>query len=207
MARTLSSLIKLDAGTVRVDGEAIPTGKAGSMHRAGIAVIPADRHHSGCIPEMTVAENLVLSSLDAMSDRGILRREDIAARAGELIEEFDIHTSGCDVPFAQLSGGNQQRAVLARALSINPKVLVAHQPTRGLDVGAIEYIGDRLRAAADSGIGVLLLSTDLGEIAALSDRIVVIYRGRIIGEMDRASLDMERLGLLIGGSTAGEATP
>ncbi|MDJ0959430.1 MAG: ABC transporter ATP-binding protein [Acidimicrobiia bacterium] len=207
LARTLSSLIKLDAGTVRVDGEAIPTGKAGSMHRAGIAVIPADRHHSGCIPEMTVAENLVLSSLDAMSDRGILRREDIAARAGELIEEFDIHTSGCDVPFAQLSGGNQQRAVLARALSINPKVLVAHQPTRGLDVGAIEYIGDRLRAAADSGIGVLLLSTDLGEIAALSDRIVVIYRGRIIGEMDRASLDMERLGLLIGGSTAGEATP
>jgi simple sugar transport system ATP-binding protein len=205
LARVLSSLIKLDRGEVRVGGSVIRTGKAGTMHRAGIAVIPADRHHSGCIPEMTVAENLVLSCIDVMADRGILRREDITARARELIEEFDIHTSGCDVPFAQLSGGNQQRAVLARALSIDPRVLVAHQPTRGLDVGAIEYIGDRLRKAADSGIGVLLLSTDLGEIAALSDRIVAIYRGKIIGGMDRSSFDMERLGLLIGGSTVGEA--
>jgi len=206
LARVLSSLIKLDGGTVRVDDEPVPTGKAGAMHRAGIAVIPADRHHSGCIPEMTVAENLVLSCIEQMSDRGILRAEDIEARAAELIEEFDIHTPGCDVPFAQLSGGNQQRAVLARALSIHPKVLVAHQPTRGLDVGAIEYIGERLRAAADDGIAVLLVSTDLGEIAALSDRILVIYRGEIIGEMDRGEMDMERLGLLIGGSTAQATT-
>ena len=124
----------------------------------------------------------------------------IDERARSLIEEFDIHTPGPDTPFGQLSGGNQQRVVLARALSVEPTVLVAHQPTRGLDVGAIEYIGERLRAAADEGIGVLLMSTDLGEIVALSDRIVVMYRGRIIGQMDRASLDMERLGLLIGGS-------
>ena len=95
-------------------------------------------------------------------------------------------------------------AVAGIGLSDEPKVLVAHQPTRGLDVGAIEYIGERLLAAAASGIGVLLLSTDLGEIAALADRIVVVYRGRVIGEMSRAEMDMERLGLLIGGSSEGE---
>jgi simple sugar transport system ATP-binding protein len=170
------------------------------MMEAGIAVVPADRYHSGCIPEMTVAENLVFSSLDQVSDRGVLKPGLINERAERLIEEFDIHTPGPDTLFGQLSGGNQQRVVLARALSGEPSVLVAHQPTRGLDVGAIEYIGERLRSAADDGIGVLLLSTDLGEIVALSDRIIVMYRGKIIGEMQRSQIDMERLGLLIGGS-------
>ncbi|MCJ7726294.1 MAG: ABC transporter ATP-binding protein [Acidimicrobiia bacterium] len=204
LARILESLIRLDSGSVTVDGKAVPTGKAGAMQRAGIAVIPADRHHSGCVPEMSVAENLVLSSLDRFSKRGVLDADAIRSRAKSLIEEFDIHCPGCDTPLGQLSGGNQQRVVLARSLSDEPKILVAHQPTRGLDVGAIEYIGERLLAAAKDGIGVLLLSTDLGEIAALADRIVVMYRGRIIGEMTRAEMDMERLGLLIGGSTVAE---
>jgi simple sugar transport system ATP-binding protein len=202
----LSSLTPLASGSVLMDGTEIPTGDAGAMKDAGMAVIPADRYHSGCIPEMTVAENLVLASIETVSsDRGVLDPEAITSRATELIDQFDIHTPGPHVPFAQLSGGNQQRVVLARALSDQPKVLIAHQPTRGLDVGAIEYIGERLRSAADDGIGVLLMSTDLGEIVALADRIVVIYRGRIIGEMTRSELDMDRLGLLIGGSTEGEA--
>lgn len=204
LARVLSSLVRLDAGSVLVAGEPVPTGIAGAMDAAGVAVVPADRHHSGCVPQMSVAENLVLSSMAGMTDRGILDRDRIRARALQLIDEFEIRTPGPDIPLAQLSGGNQQRVVLARALSRNPRVLVAAQPTHGLDVGAIEYVGGRLRAAADDGIGVLLLSTDLGEIAALADRIIVIYRGRIIGRMSRAELDMERLGLLIGGSTAGE---
>ncbi|MEE8330968.1 MAG: ABC transporter ATP-binding protein [Acidimicrobiia bacterium] len=205
LARSLASLIKLDSGAIRVAGQVVPSGVAGAMHRAGIAVIPADRHHSGCVPEMSVAENLVLSSIEQFAARGILSFDEMRRRALELIGEFDIHTPGPDVPLATLSGGNQQRVVLARALSVGPKVLVAHQPTRGLDVGAIEYIGERLRAAAeDDGIGVLLVSTDLGEILALADRIVVMYRGRIIGEMTLDDLDVERLGLLIGGSTEGE---
>jgi ABC-type uncharacterized transport system ATPase subunit len=200
----MSSLTPLASGTVRMEGVEIPTGVAGKMKDAGIAVIPADRYHSGCIPDMTVAENLVLATIDLVSHRGVLDPGAINDHAAELIDEFDIHTPGPDTPFAQLSGGNQQRVVLARALSDRPKVLVAHQPTRGLDVGAIEYIGERLKSAAHDGIGVLLLSTDLGEIMALADRIVVIYRGRIIGHMSRAEVDMEQLGLLIGGSTAGE---
>jgi simple sugar transport system ATP-binding protein len=205
LADVLSSLICLERGKVIVGGETVPTGKAGAMVRAGVSVIPADRHRSGCVTGMTVAENMMLTTIEGYASRtGILRPDEIRARARELIAEFDIHCPSCDTPLAQLSGGNQQRVVLARALSGDPRVLVAHQPTRGLDVGAIEYIGSRLQAAAESGIGVLLLSTDLGEIAALADRIVVIYRGRIIGEMSRAEMDMERLGLLIGGSVSGE---
>jgi simple sugar transport system ATP-binding protein len=205
IARVLSSILPLEAGTVAVDGKSVRTGSAGAMLRAGITVIPADRYHSGCVPEMTVAENLVLSTIDRLARRGVLQAEQVKDHAASLIEEFDIRTPSPDTTLGDLSGGNQQRVVLARALSVNPKVLIAHQPTRGLDVGAIEYVGQRLRAAAESGIGVLLMSTDIGEIAALADRIVVIYRGAIIGEMSRSDLDMERLGLLIGGSTEGES--
>jgi len=204
LSQILSSLFALDSGRVMAEGTEVATGKAGAMAEAGIVVIPADRYASGCVPDMSVAENLVLSSMHKMATRGILRRDEIRAHALKLIDEFDIHVSSPDAPLGQLSGGNQQRVVLARALSVGPKVLVAHQPTRGLDVGAIEYIGERLRAAADGGIGVLLISTDLGEVAALADRIIVIYRGAIIGEMTRSELDMEKLGLLLGGSVEAE---
>ena len=101
-----------------------------------------------------------------------------------------------------LSGGNQQRVVLARELAQHPKVLVAAQPTRGLDVGAIEYMSDRLRAAAADGVAVLLISSELEEILDLSHRIVVLFRGRIIGEMDRSDADLEHIGLLMGGHAA-----
>ena len=205
LSRVLSSLVTLDAGRIVVEGKEVPSGVAGAMAAAGVAVIPADRHDSGCVPEMSVAENLILSRLDEVVDRGVLRRDEMRAIASKLIEEFDIHTPGPDTPLGQLSGGNQQRVVLAGALSVAPKVLVAVQPTRGLDVGAIEYIGERLRAAAVGGVGVLLISTDIGEIAALADRIIVISRGAIVGEMSRAELDLERLSLLIGGSSEAEA--
>jgi len=101
-----------------------------------------------------------------------------------------------------LSGGNQQRVVLARELSAQPRVLVAAQPTRGLDVGAIEYMSARLREVAESGVGVLLISTELDEVLALSDRVCVIHSGRIVGEMARHEVDPERLGLLLGGIAA-----
>ena len=201
LAHVLSSLLHLDDGRVLVDGTPVRVGKAGAMLSAGVSVIPADRHHSGCVPEMSVAENLVLSRLQDVSSHGILDPTMVKAYAASLVHEFDIHCDDIDMPLGQLSGGSQQRVVLARSLSVNPKVLIAHQPTRGLDVGAIEYVGKRIRAAADGGIGVLLLSTDLSEIMALSDRIVVIYRGRIVGEMKRGEVDLEQLGLLIGGST------
>jgi ABC-type uncharacterized transport system ATPase subunit len=198
----LSSLMKLHSGTVEVDGSVVATGKAGAMTDAGVGVIPEDRHASGCVLGMSVAENLVLDAPHALARHGMLDRRVLRDRASQLIGEFDILTSSPDAPMWSLSGGNQQRVVLARELSRRPKVLVAAQPTRGLDVGAIEYMGQRLRAAADAGVGVLLVSSELEEILSLSDRIVILYRGRIIGEMSRDNVDLERLGLLMGGEAA-----
>jgi ABC-type uncharacterized transport system ATPase subunit len=198
----LSSVLDLESGMVEIDGRHIDAGRAGAMAAAGVGVIPEDRHVSGCVVDMSVAENLVLSDLDAVSRRGFLQRRRMREMAGRLVREFEIVTSSLDAPFRSLSGGNQQRVVLARELSRSPLVLVAAQPTRGLDVGAIEYMTTRLRAAADAGVGVLLISTELEEILELSDRVAVIHRGRIVGEMARHEVDLDRLGLMMGGQAA-----
>jgi simple sugar transport system ATP-binding protein len=123
------------------------------------------------------------------------------ARASDLISKFGIICTGPRAPMWSLSGGNQQRAVLARELSHDPLVLVAAQPTRGLDVGAIEYMTAQLRAAAADGVAVLLISTELEEILDLADRIIVISDGRIVGEMGRGDVDLAELGLMMSGAS------
>ena len=196
----LSSLLTAEAGTVEVDGVRVQPGRPGAMSGAGVAVVPEDRHTSGCVLDMTVAENLFLVDIERIANHGIYDPAVMRRDAARLIEDFEIQTAGPDAPFWSLSGGNQQRVVLARELSYSPKVLVAAQPTRGLDVGAIEWMTDRLRLVAESGVGVLLISSELEEILQLSNRIVVLFRGRIIGEMDRADVNLEELGLLLGGA-------
>ncbi len=196
----LSSLLNAEAGTVEVDGVRVQPGRPGAMSGAGVAVVPEDRHTSGCVLDMTVAENLFLVDIERIANHGIYDPAVMRRDAARLIEDFEIQTAGPDAPFWSLSGGNQQRVVLARELSYSPKVLVAAQPTRGLDVGAIEWMTDRLRLVAESGVGVLLISSELEEILQLSNRIVVLFRGRIIGEMDRADVNLEELGLLLGGA-------
>jgi simple sugar transport system ATP-binding protein len=179
------------------------------MARAGVAVIPEDRHDSGCVLSFTVAENLFVADPNRVSSGGLMNPATMRKRAEELIERFSIVCTGPNAPFWSLSGGNQQRVVLARELSHAPQVLVAAQPTHGLDVGAIEYMSSQLRKAADDGVGVLLISTELEEILDLADRIVVISNGRIVGEMARGDVDVERLGLMMGGAevvAAGGAT-
>jgi len=203
----LSSLLPLESGTVRVRDTEPPPGRPGAMAAAGVAVVPADRHESGCVLDMTVAENLTLVAPPrARLGRAIIDRAGREQRAEYLIEQFAIQASGPDAPMWSLSGGNQQRVVLARELSGDPAVLVAAQPTRGLDVGAIEYVSERLRQAARDGVGVLLISTELEEVLDLADRIIVIFRGRIVGEMDRSGVDVERLGLLMSGSQDSESS-
>jgi simple sugar transport system ATP-binding protein len=202
LADVLSSLLRAQSGEVRVDGRAVPLGRAGAMAAAGIGVIPEDRHDSGVVLEMTVAENLALVDVASTARVGVIDRRLVQQRAESLIEEFEISCAGPDAPLYSLSGGNQQRVVLARELSQHPKVLVAAQPTRGLDVGAIEYMTDRLRRAAEAGVGVLLISSELEEILDLAHRIVVISDGSIIGAMTRAEADLGRIGLLMGGRAA-----
>lgn len=197
----LSSLLALDSGTVEVDGTVVPAGRAGAMARAGIGVIPEDRHDSGIVLDMTLAENLVLVDQSSVAPRGMIDQRSLDDFARDMIEQFGIHCSGPGAPMWSLSGGNQQRVVLARELAQQPKVLVAAQPTRGLDVGAIEYMTDRLKKAAAEGVAVLLISSELEEILDLSDRIVVMHSGRIVGEAKRSEVDLEELGLLMGGAS------
>ncbi len=198
----LSSLLPLNDGRVEVRGQRVRTGRPGAMHRAGVAVVPEDRHRCGCVLDMSVAENLVLTDIDGFTTSGMLNRHRIRQRAVQLIEEYGIATPSPDAPFRSLSGGNQQRVVLARELSQSPAVLVAAHVTRGLDVGAMEYVNGCVRRVAESGVAVLLISADLEEILAMSHRIAVIHRGRIVGEMHRTGADVERIGMLMGGEAA-----
>jgi ABC-type uncharacterized transport system ATPase subunit len=202
LADVLSSLVPLHAGTVLVGGAEVVTDKPGALAAVGVGVIPEDRHDSGCVLDLTVAENLSLADLGGVSKRGMLDRKAMEGRATELMQAFEIHAASPQAPMRSLSGGNQQRVVLARELSANPRVLIAAQPTRGLDVGAIEYMTARLRAAAADGVAVLLISTELEEVLTLSDRVCVIHKGRIVGEMSPHDADIERLGLLMGGAAA-----
>jgi simple sugar transport system ATP-binding protein len=198
----LSSLVPVAGGEVLVDGAHVTSRRAGAMAAAGVAVIPEDRHDSGVVLDMTVAENLVMVRPGDVADHGVISRDRLADRAHQLIEKFGIQCAGPDAPLWTLSGGNQQRVVLARELSHSPRVLVAAQPTRGLDVGAIEYMTHQLTETAANGVGVLLISSELEEILDLSHRIIVMSRGSIVGEMARDAIDLDRLGLLMGGAAA-----
>ena len=198
----LSGLVAPDSGEVTVCGTAVPLDRVGALHAAGVGVIPEDRHRSGVVLDMSVADNLVMTDLTGVSGRLLLRRGQIRARATELVQRFAISTPSIDTPLRHLSGGNQQRVVLARELSAGPAVLVAAQPTHGLDVGAIEDMYGRLREAAASGVAILLITTELEEVMALASRIAVISSGRVTGVLDVADASPQRLGMLVGGEAA-----
>ena len=196
----LSSLLALESGRVEVDGKTVSSGRPGAMATAGVGVIPEDRHDSGVVLDMTVAENLIFTNPYRFSKRSVIDLKMVSSFAQRMIEEFDIQCDGPFAPMWSLSGGNQQRVVLARELAQKPKVLVAAQPTRGLDVAAIEYMSSRLRLAAEENVAILLISSELEEILDLSDRIIVLQKGQVAGEIARGEADLERLGLLLGGS-------
>lgn len=196
----LSSLTELDDGCVLIDGVEVPTGVPGAVAAAGLAMIPEDRHDAGCVLDMTVAENLALNEIGTGRSLRRVDRAAMRARAERLIDEFGISCAGPDAPFRSLSGGNQQRVILARELQAGPAVIVASQPTRGLDVGAAEFMGERLAEAARRGVGVLLISSELDELLYLADRVLVIFDGQIVGDIARSEAEPARIGLLMGGT-------
>jgi ABC-type uncharacterized transport system ATPase subunit len=198
----LSGLVVPSAGTVEVAGRRIDLRKPRALGEGGLGIIPEDRHHSGVVLDMSVAENLTMKSLREMSGRLFLSRRKMISAARRLAEEFSIVAPSLNAPLRSLSGGNQQRVVLAREMSSEPAVLIAAQPTHGLDVGAIEDMYRRLREIAASGVGVLLISTELEEVLALSSRIAVISDGRINGVLEPGEATPDRLGLLVGGVAA-----
>ena len=173
----------------------------GPRRKAGLSYIPEERMRDGAIKDFTVAENAILHDHGSApyTKNAFLDFGAIESRTSELIEAFNVKTPSQTTPLKNLSGGNIQKLILARELSSGPNVLLASQPTRGVDIGATEYIHQRLLDQRAEGTAILLVSEDLDEILALSDRIGVMYEGEIVGIVDREDATVEQLGLMMAG--------
>ena len=192
-------------GSITLDGVELVGRSVRAILDAGIGFVPEDRNEDGLVGGFSVAENLILdrSSDEAFSRVGTIRRAALEEFAKERIAEYDIRTQGPYTPAGKLSGGNQQKVVIAREMSRELRLLVAAQPTRGVDVGSIEFIHKRIIETRDAGIPVVVVSTELDEVAALADRIAVMYRGTIVGIVP-GDTPRETLGLMMAGAAEGE---
>jgi len=201
LVEAITGLREPSAGTVRIDGAAVRLAPR-TIFEAGVAHVPEDRVEDGFVPGFSVAENLVLNTYyRSPFSHGIrLDREAIERSAAELVANFDVRTPSVFTDTADLSGGNQQKVIVAREFSRPVRLLIAAQPTRGLDVGSIEYIHRQIVAKRDEGVAVLIVSTELDEVLALADRIAVMYQGRIVDIVDPDRATPGLLGLLMGGS-------
>ncbi len=194
-----------EKGEVLVSGRPLDLGHPAASVESGLARIPEDRIHMGLLMDMTVEDNLQLETHGKrqFARHGLRRFDEIRENAQRLIEQYNVKADGKDAAAKSLSGGNLQKVILARELSTDPEVVVASQPPRGLDVGAMEYIHQRMVEEKERGAGVVLVSDDLDEVMALSDRIVVMYEGRIMGEVEGQAKDRaatrERIGLWMTG--------
>jgi ABC-type uncharacterized transport system ATPase subunit len=206
MVEAITGLRKAAGGSIRIAGQEVRPDPR-RVFEAGVAHVPEDRLEEGLIPAFTIAENLVLNTyyLTPYADGLRLHRDAILATATELVEQFDVRTPSVFNEVANLSGGNQQKVIVAREFTRPIKLLVAAQPTRGLDVGSIEYIHRRVVEKRDDGAAVLIVSTELDEVIALADRIAVMYQGRIVAILDPAEATPERLGLYMGGAVVPSA--
>ncbi|MBM4117559.1 ABC transporter ATP-binding protein [bacterium] len=202
LAEILAGLRLPDAGTIALDGEPLPPLDPRRARAAGIRQIPEDRQRSGLVLPMSLRENLILGQEDApaLSRAGWLRPARVDALARRRAAAYDLRVESLAQPARELSGGNQQKLVLARELDAAPRVLVASQPTRGVDVGAIEAIHRQLLALREQGLAILLISSELPELLSLSDRIGVLYKGRLRAVFPAAAVDAAELGLWMTGA-------
>lgn len=201
LADALFGLRPCAAAAVRVCGRPLRPASPAAAVIAGMARVPEDRMETALAMDLSVQENLVLErhASAQLARRGLLRFGAIGALSRRLLDEYSVKAAGCGAPAKTLSGGNLQKLILARELSGAPAVIVAAQPTRGLDVGAMEYVHQRLLAERERGAATLLISDDLDEIFAISDRVAVIYEGRIVGEAVTAGTTREQVGLWMSG--------
>jgi simple sugar transport system ATP-binding protein len=204
LIEAITGLRTATAGSIRVGDRDITGSGVAAARSAGVSHIAEDRHRRGLVLDFSLADNLALCSYRDQARRGMLPIRRFRENARRLLAEFDVRGGGPGAPARSLSGGNQQKVVIAREVSGDPRALVAAQPTRGLDVGAIEFVHRRLLTERDNGRAILLFSLELDEVRALADRILVLYAGRIVGEVSPDASD-EELGLLMTGS--GGASP
>lgn len=201
LIQAITGLRKVKSGSITIKGEEVVGKTPRKITEMQVSHVPEDRHRDGLVLQMSVAENIALQTYykEPNSKNGILNYNIINEKARQLMEEFDVRGASELVPSKALSGGNQQKAIIAREIDRNPDLLIVSQPTRGLDVGAIEYIRKRLIAERDKGKAVLVVSFELDEILDVSDRIAVIHDGTIHGIVDPATTNKQELGVLMAG--------
>lgn len=201
LIEAITGLRKVESGSIMLRGKDITNLPTRRITEEGIGHIPEDRHKHGLILDFSVRDNMVLQTYykKPFSSKGMLHFEKMKEKAKALIAQFDVRTAGIDTLARSLSGGNQQKAIIAREVDRNPELLIAAQPTRGLDVGAIEFIHKKLVEQRDNGKAVLLISLELDEILNVSDRIAVIYEGKIVGIVNTKETNEQELGLLMAG--------
>ena len=207
LAECLAGIRKVTSGQISVRETNVTSATLNARVASGMAFIPEERMRDGAIRDFSVQENLFLQDhrADAFSRGIFLSFGKMASHAIRLLSEFAVKTPSLDTPLKNLSGGNIQKLIMARELSRGPDILIAAQPTRGVDIGASEYIHQRLLMQRETGTGILLISEDLDEIQSLSDRIAVIYEGRIIGVVERGQGTVDQIGLMMAGVSMDEA--
>jgi simple sugar transport system ATP-binding protein len=202
LVEAITGLRPVESGQVKLDGRDVTGWPPDRLFAEGIAHVPEDRQRDGLVGGFAVADNMVLNQWRnrPFARSIVMNWGAVNAHAEELVHDFDVRTASLQTPASTLSGGNQQKVIVAREFSHVGRLLILSQPTRGLDVGSIQYIHGRVVAKRDEGVGVLLNSSELDEVMALADRIIVMYRGRIIGQLDRAEATRDAIGLLMAGS-------
>ncbi|MCC5893700.1 ABC transporter ATP-binding protein [Exiguobacterium sp.] len=208
LIEAISGLKKPESGKIFLNGNDVTGFTPRKVTEAGVGHIPQDRHKHGLVLDYTIRDNMVLQTYykEPFSKRGLMNYKAVAEKAKALIEKFDVRTPSVDVPARALSGGNQQKAIIAREVDRSPDLLIAAQPTRGLDVGAIEFIHEQLIKEREKGRAVLLISFELEEILHVSDRVAVLYEGKIVGIRDPKETTEQELGFLMAGGKRGEET-
>jgi len=208
LGAVLAGLLAATSGRFRVGGRDLTDASPRALTAAGVGIVPEDRHAVACVVSMSIAENMFLGDLGRFTRWGLVKREQLMTEAAARMKTFDVRATGPAAAMSSLSGGNQQKAVLARELGLpNLQFLLAAQPTRGLDVGAVEAVYGHIRAARDRGVGVLLISSELDELLDVADRILVLYRGRIVGELPAAASSRDAIGALMSGQSASLPAP
>ena len=199
----LTGLEKSSAGTVTLCGKDISHANVKKRSNAGLSHIPEDRHKHGLVLDDTLENNIVLQSFEnpRFQKMGFIKRAAVREYAEKIISQYDVRSGQGPVTISRsMSGGNQQKAIIGREIDRENPLLIAVQPTRGLDVGAIEYIHSQLVAQRDSGKAVLMVSLELDEVMNVSDRILVMYEGEIVGELDPKTTTVQELGLYMAGA-------
>jgi general nucleoside transport system ATP-binding protein len=208
LVECIAGLMKPDTGRIIIEGKDMTDWTARARRQEGLSHIPEDRYERGLVRDYTAAMNVILGDhrQEPYATRfGFLDEDKITKHAERLIDDYDVRPNSPEVKALSYSGGNAQKLIVARELERNPDVLLASQPTRGVDIGAIEFIHKQIVKARDMGLAVLLVSADLNEVMSLSDRIIVMYEGKIMGELSQGEATAEKLGLLMAGSRLSEA--